>query len=198
VHITPKPEANVDKDERVSDLPRRLALFMLLAGIVAAAPAKGEPIMVSTVTAGSPASAEMMKLFRDKVAEHPNLFKLVSNEDLSTGIIFQADCLPRNSKDAYVCFYTLHYSNGTTKTFMGGGVNAVKTANEMADGFLASVAQDIYESMDHAIHVTAVETLEACLFLTQTDCAIPKVLSSEFKVKTLNLSQYLQRGGVKK
>jgi hypothetical protein len=162
--------------------------------------AKSEPIKISTITNPSqPASAEMMKLFRQKIAEHDALFKLVGNDDASAGIIFQADCMSRQSKDdPYVCFYTLHYSGATNKTLMGGGVNAAKTANEIADGFLASVAQDIVEGMSHAVRTNAVENLEACLFLTQSSCAVPEVLAPELKVRTLNLSQYLQKGGLKK
>src|SRR5689334_4325877 len=96
--------------------------------------AKDEPIRISTITdASQPASVEMMNLFRQKISEHDTLFRLVGNDDASAGIIFQADCMSRQSKDPYVCFYTLHYSGATNKTLMGGGVNAAKTANEIAD-----------------------------------------------------------------
>jgi hypothetical protein len=159
-----------------------------------------EPIKISTINdASQPASVEMMKLFRQKLAEHIALFKLVGNDDASLGLVFQADCMPRQSKDApYVCFYTLQYAGGTNKTLMGGGVNAAKTANDIADGFLSSIAQDIVEGLDHARRGNAVESLEACLFLTQSSCAVPEVLAPELKVKTINLSQYLQKGGLKK
>jgi hypothetical protein len=133
------------------------------------------------------------------VGEHENAFKLVSNDDASTGILFQADCLPRKAKDdPFVCFYTLHYAGMTAKSLMGGGVNVTKSAEEMATGFLASVAQDIVENMNSAIRTDAVQNLEACLFLTQSSCLVPDVLVPELKVKTLNLSQYLQRGGLNK
>ena len=104
----------------------------------------------------------------------------------------------KSKDDLYVCFYTLHYAGATNKTFMGGGVNSAKTAREIADGFLASVAQDIVEGMQHAVRTNAVESLEACFRLTQSSCAVPDVLVPELRVKTLNLSQYLQKGGLKK
>ena len=140
-----------------------------------------------------------MKLFRQKVAEHENSFKLVSPDDASAALVFQADCMPRQAQGApFLCFYTLHYSGATSKSFMGGGINVTKTANEMADGFLASVAQDILENMTNTIRTNSVEGLEACLFLAQASCAVPEVLLPELQIKTLNLSQYLQKGGLKK
>jgi len=166
----------------------------------------GKPINIATVTdASQPSSAEVMKLFRQKVAEavgastHVNLFKIVTSDDPSVSLIFQADCMPRQGQtDPYVCFYTVHYAGAHSKSFMGGGITATKTAVEMADGFLASVAQDIVENMNDAVRRTAIESLEACLFLTQSSCAVPDGLASELKVKTLNLSQYLQKGGLDK
>lgn len=175
-------------------------IYGLLLLVALPALAKDEPLKISTITdASEPASAEMMKLFRQKIAEHESLFKLVGNDDVSAGLVFQADCMARPSKgDPYVCFYTLHYAGGTSKTLMGGGVNAAKTANDIADGFLASIAQDIVEGLDHTRRANAVESLEACLFLTQSSCAVPDVLAAELNVKTLNLSQYVQKGGLKK
>jgi hypothetical protein len=160
--------------------------------------AKDEPIRISTITnASQPASAEMMRLFRQKIAERDTLFKLVGNDDAAAGVVFQADCLSRPSKDdPYVCFYTLHYAGATNKTLMGGGVNSAKTANEIADWFLASVAQDIVEGLSHAARTNAVESLEACFRLTQSSCAVPEVLVPEMKARILNLSQYLQKGGL--
>jgi hypothetical protein len=179
----------------------RCAVFIAAAlRFYGAGLAQDDPIKISTVTDTSqPASAEMMRLFRQKIAAHDTLFKLVGNEDASAGIVFQSDCLSRQSKDAlYVCFYTLHYSGGNNKTLMGGGVNAAKTANEIAAGFLASVAQDIVEGLRHAVRTNAVENLEACLFLTQSSCAVSEVLAVELKSRTINLSQYLQEGRLKK
>ncbi len=63
----------------------------------------------------------------------------------------------------------------TAKSLMGGGVNVTKSAEEMATGFLASVAQDIVENMNSAIRTDAVQNLEACLFLTQSSCLAPEV-----------------------
>ena len=138
-------------------------------------------------------------MFRQRVASHPNLFALVSNQDPSLGLLFTADCMHRETPhDAYVCFYTSHYAGGASKTFMGGGIYTSKSADDLADSLLSSVAQDIAERWNDIMRDNAIEMLESCLFLTQSSCAVPEVLRPELKSKVLNLSQYLQKGGLKK
>src|ERR1017187_4100345 len=103
-------------------------------------------INIATITdASQAASADVMKLFRQKIAAavgastHTNLFKVVSVDDAAVSLILQLDCMPRQGQaDPYPCFYTLHYAGPNSKSLMGGGINATKTAAEMADGFLAS------------------------------------------------------------
>jgi hypothetical protein len=77
-------------------------------------------------------------------------------------------------------------------------VSASKTADEAADKLLASVAQDVVENWNSTMRNNAVEMLESCLFLTQSSCAVPEVLIPQLHSKTLNLSQYLQKGSLKK
>jgi hypothetical protein len=81
---------------------------------------------------------------------------------------------------------------------MGGGIYVGKTAGEIADNFVGAVAQDIAERWDGITRANAVEMLESCLFLTQSSCAVPDRLMPELRVKVLNLSQYVQKGGLKK
>ena len=80
---------------------------------------------------------------------------------------------------------------------MGGGLYVSKTAADMADTLLGAVAQDIVEPWNEIARANAMEAFESCLFLTQSACAVPAVLAPELKNKTMNLSQYLQRGGAK-
>ena len=98
----------------------------------------------------------------------------------------------------HTCFYTLRYSGTANKTFAGGGISSANTADEMALTLVSSLAQDIVENGNHAMRENAIESLEACLFLTQSSCAVPALLVPELKTKTINLSQYLQNGGLKK
>lgn len=81
---------------------------------------------------------------------------------------------------------------------MGGGIYGAATSGEVADNFLASVAQDIVERWNSMVRANAIEHLEACLMLTQSSCKVPDPLEPELKTKIINLSQYLQKGGLKK
>ncbi|MGC1371291.1 MAG: hypothetical protein WA824_04050 [Candidatus Sulfotelmatobacter sp.] len=180
-------------------MPRPLTLASAVVFLSVFCYAKGEPIKVSTITNSTePSSVEVMKLVRQKLDNHEAVFKLVDNSDPSLGLLFTEDCMPRQATEPYNCFYTTHYVGGTTKTFMGGGIYVGKTAGDMADNFVSAVAQDIVERWADMIRTNAIETLESCLFLTQSSCAVPDQLQSEMKVKVLNLSQSMQRGGLKK
>ncbi len=156
-------------------------------------------IKISTITGGGQPSDEVITLLRQKISEQKKLFALAKAEDASPGLLFDADCMDRQTSDAvYVCFYFVHYTNGTVQSVMGGGVNATRTADEMATSFLASLARDISENMDNIVRANAVAQLESCLFLTQSSCAVPERLIPELKVKILNLSQYLQKKAASK
>jgi len=48
------------------------------------------------------------------------------------------------------------------------------------------------------MRANAIEMLESCLFLTQSSCAVPEALVPELHTRVLNLSQYLQKRGLKK
>lgn len=173
-------------------------MFTILLGS-ALSYGKDEPIKVSTITnTAEPSSGEVMKLFRQKIGSHEDLFKVVDNSDPSIGLLVTEECMSRQSTELYVCFYTTHYVGGTAKTFMGGGIYIGKTAADIADNFVTAVAQDIVERWEKITRTNAIEMLEACLFLTQSSCAIPDRLVPELKMKILNLSQYMQKGGLKK
>jgi len=157
-------------------------------------------IKVATVTDEStPSSKATMTELRARLSGHPKQFTLVSSKDPELSLIVTADCLPRQQKtDHFSCFYTTQYAGGTTKTFMGGGIYDAITADEVADNFLSSIAQDILERWDEMVRANAIENLEACLMLTQSSCKVPDSLVPDLKTKIINMSQYLQRGGLSK
>lgn len=157
-------------------------------------------IRVATITdETTPSSRAVMLALRSKIASHPKQFTLVDSKDSELSLIVTADCIPQKQKtDPFTCFYTSDYAGGTTKTFMGGGIYEASTADAMADNLLSSIAQDIVERWDGMIRANAVENLEACLMLTQSSCKVPDSLVPELKLKIINMSQYLQHGGLKK
>jgi hypothetical protein len=173
----------------------KIVSLLILSGLAVAQ----EPVKISAITNSAQLeSAEVMQAFRKNLRSQSKLFSLVDNSDSSAGLIFLENCLTRDTtQESYTCFYTTHYAGGTHKTFMGGGVYVSKTAGEMADTLLSAVAQDILERWDEIARANALETFESCLFLTQSACAVPKVLVPEFKSKTMNLSQYLQKSSLK-
>lgn len=137
---------------------------------------------------------------RAKIGSHPKQFTLVnSTKDSYPGVLVTADCLPQKEKaGAFVCYYTSHFVGGTSKSFMGGGIYLAATSDEVADSFLASIAQDIAERWNKMVRANAIDSLEACLELTQSSCKVPDPLEPELKAKIINLFQYLQKGGLQK
>ena len=181
-------------------MPRHLGFLLSVVALLSVVcHAKESPIKLSTITnTTEPSSVEVLKLFRQRIGSHANLFKVVDNSDPSLGLLFTEDCMPRQPTEPYVCFYTTHYVGGTAKTFMGGGIYVGKTAGDIADNFVTAVAQDIVERWNEIVRTNGIEMLESCLFLTQSSCAVPDTLQPELKVKVLNMSQYMQKGGLKK
>ena len=177
-----------------------MAKSMLLLTVVFVSVSAWSQIKVATITNETePSSKATMSSLRAKVAEHPKQFTLVDTHDPNLSLLVTADCIPRKAKtEEFVCFYTSSYAGGATKTFMGGGIYAGDTADVVADNFLSSIAQDIVERWNGMVRDNAVENLEACLVLTQSSCKVPDSLVTELKMKIINLSQYMQHGGLKK
>src|SRR5262249_2363042 len=163
-------------------------------------PAWSQIIRVATISdETNPSSKVVMNNLRTKFSSHPKQFALVSTGDSELRLLVTADCVPQKQKtDQFVCFYTSEYAGGTTKTFMGGGIYVATTADEMADEFLSSIAQDIVERWNGMVRANAIENLEACLMLTQSSCKVPDSLVRDLHTKVINLSQYFQQGGLKK
>ena len=139
----------------------------------------------------------MMNAFREKIASHPSLSSLVSDLDQSARLVFDADCMTSDkSIDTYVCFYTSYYAGGVVKTPLGSGMYASKSADDVADNLLASMAQDIAERWNSTLRSNAIEIGESCLSQTPSSCAVPAPLTPELRSNVLNLAQSLHKGGL--
>jgi len=135
-----------------------LALAILLLGSTTV----WSQIKVSTISdvTDSAWKAIMMAL-RSKIVEHPKQFTLVDSKDTELSLLVTSDCILRIQKtESFACFYTTSYAGETTKTFMGGGIYAASTADEVADNFLASAAQNIVERWNQMVRDNAVDHLE--------------------------------------
>jgi hypothetical protein len=172
----------------------------LLSVVLLLTSASLSQIKVGTITDETDLTSKaMMTQLRSKLASHPKQFTLVSTEDAEMRLLVQAYCFPQEQKtDGVACFYTSFFAGGTSKTLMGGGIYESATVDDMANNLIASTARDIVERWDEMIRTNAIETLQACLFLTESSCKVPGVLESELKMKIINLSQYLQKRDVKK
>jgi hypothetical protein len=157
-------------------------------------------IKVSTITDESTSSSKaVMTALRSKISTHPKQFTLVGDKDLDQGLIVMADCIPqKQTTDAFACHYTLLYAGAISKAFMGGGISSAATSDEVANNLLASILQDVRERWAQTARSNTVESLEACLFLTRSSCNVPESLVPELKTKVINLSQYFQKGDLKK
>jgi len=75
---------------------------------------------------------------------------------------------------------------------------ASKSANDVADNLLASMAQDVAERWNSTMRSNAIRIVESCLSPTESSCSVPVPLTPELRSKVLNLAQSLQKSGIKK
>ena len=117
-------------------------------------------------------------------------FEAVTENDESKVVVL-VTCMEHKAGQRYACMYVLHFNGPTSKSFMGGGMWLGATADDVADGFLLSIAQDIMERFDETNKQNLREALEACLLMTDSKCNVPDQLQKEFGAAQLTLGQYL-------
>jgi hypothetical protein len=149
-----------------------------------------------TSDASVASSGEVIGLLKQKMnATH--LFEIVGQDN--PNLVLIVDCTARDSaSEPYTCMYVGHYAGTTFKTLLGAGLWNGKSADDVATAFLAAVASDISERWNGTIRTDQIASLETCLFLTESNCAVPDGLQTELKAKSINLSQYLRKGTLKK
>ena len=178
-------------------MTRILAVAVLAASLAPAVPAQSTLKIKVYIESDEtvPSSREVVEAIRLKMGMVKN-FRLVETE--APDLILDIDCIPRTQSEQYSCMYVALYAGPSFKTFLGAGVHTDKSPGTVAAAFLSSIAQDINDRWDRTLRTHQIELLEACLFLTQSSCNVPEGLVSELKTKSLNLSQYLQKGGLSK
>ena len=178
-------------------MKRILIVAILAAGLGSIAAAQStlkiKVYIVSDETV--PSSHEVEEALRQKMNTVKN-FRFVERE--APELILDVNCIPRTLSEPYNCMYVALYGGQSFKTLLGVAVHSDKLADTVAAAFLSSIAQDINDRWNRTLHTHQVELLEACLFLTQSSCTVPEGLIPELKTKSLNLSQYLQKGGLSK
>jgi hypothetical protein len=118
-------------------------------------------------------------------------FVVVSKDDLSKAIVI-VDCMHRvKTEQPFICMYVTHYNGVAFKTMVGAGEYISGTADDMASNLVAAIASDIVERWDDTNKRNLKESLEACLYLTDSKCNVPTPLQAELGEKQLTLGQYM-------
>jgi hypothetical protein len=176
---------------------RILAVAVLTASLASIASAQSIPkiklYIVSNETVQS--SNEVAEALRQKLSIL-KAFRFVDKEP--PDLILNVDCIPRTPSGPYNCMYVALYAGPSFKTLLGAGVDSDKSVEAVSAALVSSIAQDVSARWNQTLRTHQVELLEACLFLSQSSCKVPEGLVTELKTKSLNLSQYLQKGGLAK
>jgi hypothetical protein len=117
-------------------------------------------------------------------------FEAVTKNDQSKVVVL-VSCMEHKAGLPYACMYVLHFNGPTSKSFMAGGMWLGNAADDVADSFLGSIAEDIVERFDDTNKQNLREALESCLLMTDSKCNVPDPLQKEFNATQLTLGQYL-------
>ena len=178
---------------------RKLFAFPVIVAFAAATLAqKPLPLKIRIIYDTSDASSlAVAPLLIQKISAQPKFFTIVNRqgEDIDMSVV--ADCYKEAGDTPYSCFYTALKWHGASEGLLGGAVVVKKSADDAATALFASIIQDVSERWNSTDHRMLVGQLEACLALTESSCAVPEPLIPELKAKTINLSQYSRKGGLK-
>jgi hypothetical protein len=135
-------------------------------------------------------SAAVTKALTQKL-DDSKPFRTVSKDDASKAVVI-IDCMHRDKPEQpFICMYVSHYNGAAFKTLLGAGEYISGNADDMASNLLAAIASDIVERWDETNKRNLRESLEACLFLTESKCKVPTPLQAELGEKQLTLGQYM-------
>jgi hypothetical protein len=168
--------------------------FLFFSGFASAQTDK--PLTVRVVYDKSdPSSAAVGALLAQKVAAQPKFFTIATGDDKNLAIV--TDCYRATSSDPYSCFYVATKWIETNQALLGAAVAVGKSADDAATSMFTDILQDVAERWNSTNRQMLITELETCLVLTESSCAVPDPLVAELEVKSVNLSQYARRGGLK-
>jgi hypothetical protein len=156
----------------------------------------GKPVRVRVVyDKADPSSSSVAPMLLRLFAAQPKLFIVADGEDKDLAIV--SDCYRETLNDAYSCFYVATKWIGSTQALLGAAVVVQKSAEQAANSLFADILQDVVERWNSTDRQMLINELETCLMLTESSCAVPDPLVAELKTKSINLSQYMRKGGLK-
>lgn len=176
---------------------KSVSIFVAFLFLAASASAQtGKPLTVRVVYDTTEASSSAVgPLLIQKIAAQPKFFTVVNGNDKDMSVI--ANCYRAAADDPYSCFYVASTFLGSNEALLGGAVVVQKSAPDAATAIFASLLQDVAERWNSTNRRMLIAELETCLALTESSCAVPGPLQAELKAKSINLSQYMRKGGLK-
>jgi len=156
----------------------------------------GKPVRVRVVFDNAdPNSSAVAPMLVRLFAAQPKLFTVADGDDKDLAIV--SDCYRETPNDPYSCFYVATKWIGSTQALLGAAVIVQKLAEQAANSLFADILQDVMERWNSTDRQMLINELETCLMLTESSCAVPDPLVAELKTKSINLSQYVRKGGLK-
>jgi hypothetical protein len=190
-----RPE--VEDGLRKNNMIKSISMFVSLVLFAACTSAQtGKPLKVRIVYDKSDSnSAAVGPLLVQKIAAQPKFFTVATGDDKDLAIV--TDCYRATASDPYSCFYVATKWIETNQALLGGAVVVEKSADDAATSLFTDILQDAAERWNDTNRRMLITELETCLALTESSCAVRDPLVAELKVKSVNLSQYARRGGLK-
>jgi hypothetical protein len=135
-------------------------------------------------------SAQPVVKSLSKLLNDSRSFKVVDSTD-SAKVTVLLSCLDRQDKEPLVCMYIAQYVGASFSTMLGAGMHVATDADDVAMKFLKCIAADIAERWNETDKTNLRQSLEACLFLSESDCDVPKPLQKSLGSEKISLRQYL-------
>ena len=171
-----------------------LAAFSIFSGLTYAQTDK--PLKIRIVYDKSDqSSAAVGPQLAQMIAGQPKFFAVATGDEKDLAIV--TDCYRATPSDPYSCFYVATKWIEKNQALLGAAVIVQKSADEAATALFTAILQDVAERWNDTNRRMLITELETCLALTESGCAVPDPLVAELKVKSINLSQYARRGGLK-